>query len=392
LSDVRDAKANSQPILPHTVAAVEDYIWYVRDMPAAASCVLLGNNRLYAGDWDGNLRAWDADGKQLWHSEAEDRVERMCGASEAVPPFICATAGNEVNCLDAKSGEEQWRHTLVGSSDLVVCSDDGDRVLATSSVYEIELNDFIESICWRFDGNGDLVRQDTFEERPWHLLLDKEGYATMGLGRPRCGLMRQTDDECNHLTIADDDPILCGTTSEGVTVFGHASGLVSLLGDDGVSLNELDNSSKGGVHVLASDGELAIAGGDDGKVRAISSAEGKLWDSDVLSPLDECAIAFEFQGDKTCWLATWNGFCGTLWVLSSKGGVELAKFSDLPRIRSLTSRADRVAVGLDDGRVLLFNKELFERRASVVQTSDENDGLPDPNRNLLKDKLRALRK
>ena len=72
--------------------------------------------------------------------------------------------------------------------------------------------------------------------------------------------------------------------------------------------------------------------------------------------------------------------------------MELAKFSDLPRIRSLTSRADRVAVGLDDGRVLLFNKELFERRVSVVQTSDESDVSPDPNRNLLKDRLRALRK
>ena len=266
MSDVWDAKANSQPILPLTVAAVEDYIWYVRDMPAAASCVLLGKIRLYAGDWDGNLRAWDGEGEQLWHSEAEDRVERMCGASDANPPFICATSGNEVNCLDAKSGEEQWRHTLIGSSDLVACSDDGERVLATSSVYEIELNDFIESTCWRFDGNGAIVRQDTFEERPWHLLLDGVGYATMGLGRPRCGLMRQTDEESNHLAIAEDNPILCGATSEGLTVFGHASGLVSILGDDGVSLNDLDDSSEESVHVMASDGELTIAGGDENRM------------------------------------------------------------------------------------------------------------------------------
>ncbi|MDP6378410.1 MAG: PQQ-binding-like beta-propeller repeat protein [Candidatus Thalassarchaeaceae archaeon] len=391
MSDVWDAKANSQPILPLTVAAVEDYIWYVRDMPAAASCVLLGKIRLYAGDWDGNLRAWDGEGEQLWHSEAEDRVERMCGASDANPPFICATSGNEVNCLDAKSGEEQWRHTLIGSSDLVACSDDGERVLATSSVYEIELNDFIESTCWRFDGNGAIVRQDTFEERPWHLLLDGVGYATMGLGRPRCGLMRQTDEESNHLAIAEDNPILCGATSEGLTVFGHASGLVSILGDDGVSLNDLDDSSEESVHVMASDGELTIAGGDDGKVRALSTTTGKLWDSDLLSSLDECTIAFDIQGDKSCWLATWDGLRATLWVLSSAGGVELTKFSDLPRVRALTSRDDRVAVGLDDGRVLLFNKELFERRLGDGQIDDGSDELADPKRSSLKDRLRALR-
>ena len=51
--------------------------------------------------------------------------------------------GNKIICLDAKTGQENWNQPLIGSSDLVVCSDDGTRVLATSSVYEIELNDFI---------------------------------------------------------------------------------------------------------------------------------------------------------------------------------------------------------------------------------------------------------
>jgi outer membrane protein assembly factor BamB len=159
-----------------------------------------------------------------------------------------------------------------------------------------------------------------------------------------------------------------------------------------VSLNDLDDSSEESVHVLASDGELTIAGGDDGKVRALSTTTGKLWDSDLLSSLDECTIAFDIQGDKSCWLATWDGLRATLWVLSSAGGAELTKFTDLPRVRALTSRDDRVAVGLDDGRVLLFNKELFERRLGDGQTDDGSDELADPKRSSLKDRLRALRK
>lgn len=388
--DVWDAKEHSQLAIPPAVATIEDYVWYVRDMPAPASCVLLGKNRLYAGDWDGNLKSWDGDGEQLWHTEAEDRVERMCGASEATKPFICATAGNEISCIDAKTGEEKWRHTLIGSSDLVACTDDGERVLATSSVYEIELNDFIESTCWRFDSSGEIIRQDTFEERPWHLLLDGEGIATMGLGRPRCGLMRQSDDTCEHHTMVDDDPILCGVTSGEVSLFGHASGLISVLGTDATSLNDLDNSSDESVLTIASDGELTISGGDDGLVRAISPS-GKLWTSDISSPLDACAIAFDIQDEKSCWLATWDGLRGTIWVLSSTTGNVIINFTNLPRIRDLSSREDRVAIGLDDGRVLLFNKELFERRINDGQKDDGTDNISKSKRDTLKDKLRSLR-
>ena len=388
--DVWDAKEHSQLAIPLAVAAIEDYIWYVRDMPAATSCVLLGNNRLYAGDWDGNLRAWDAEGEQLWNSQAEDRVEGMCGASEANPPFICATAGNEISCIDAKTGEENWRQTLIGSSDLVDCMDDGSRVIATSSVYEIELNDFIESTCWRFDNKGTIIRQDTFEERPWHLLIDVGGYATMGLGRPRCGLMRQSDDDCKHHSIDDDDPILCGATSDGTTLFGHSSGLISVLDEDSVRLNDLDKSSNEGVHTISFDGELTISGGDDGLVRALSSSN-ILWVSDLSSPLDECVVGFDFNGENTCWLATWNGLHGTIWVLSAINGDPIIKFTDLPRIRALNSRDDRIAIGLDDGRVLLFKKELFERRMNNEQSNKDSDETSESKRNSMKDRLRALR-
>lgn len=379
------------------MADISDYAWFVRDLPTSASSVLLGKSRLYAGDWDGNLCCWSDQGDLLWTGKAEDRVERMCGASEAKPPFICVTAGSKVNCIDAASGEELWNHQLIGSSDLVACSDDGNRVLATSSIYEIELNDFIETTCWRFDGNGDIVRQDTFEERPWHLILDKSGAARMGLGRPRCGLIMQTDDEITHLNLADDDPILCGATASGKTVFGHTSGVISLLSKNGKKMKSLFDESEESVLSLQSDGKVVIAGGDDGMARAVSCKGGELWVMDLGQPVDECTISFELSGEKSCWVATWNGIQASLWILGYESGKVHAEFAGLPRIRTLTSRGDRVAVGMNDGRVMLFNQELFSRRIS--REDNDSDELTDDtgskegqSRLSLQEKLRSLRK
>ena len=385
-----NAKANSQLRLPPIVAVIDDYVWYVRDMPAAASCVLLGKTRLYAGDWDGNLRAWDGEGELLWHHQAEDRVERMCGASMAKPPFICATAGSQIICLDAKTGQENWNQPLIGSSDLVVCSDDGTRVLATSSVYEIELNDFIDTTCWRFDGGGNIVRQDSFEERPWHLLLDDKLIATMGLGRPRCGLMRQDDDSCEHLNLAEEDPILCGSTSNGNTVFGHVSGLVSTLTKKGDKIRKLDKSSDNSVDCMSYDGEFIIAGDNNGSLRGIQKNK-KQWETNLMYPLGECAVGFELNGNKSCWVSTWDGLKSNLFILSSDDGSELLKFNDLPRVRSLSGRGDRVVIGLEDGRVFLFTKELFQRRLSSNHQDTESAADSNSNRSLLQEKLRALR-
>jgi outer membrane protein assembly factor BamB len=366
-------------------------------MPAAASSVLLGRSRVYAGDWDGNLRAWDSEGEHIWDSEAEDRVERMAGSSDADPPFICATAGAEVVSFDAADGALRWRHKLEGSSDLVACTDDGSRVIATSSVYEMEYNDFIESTCWRFDGDGELLREDSFAERPWHLLLNGSGLATMGLGRPRCGLMRQTDDDCEHLQLSEDDPILCGATIDGTTIFGHASGVVSRLGKSGSGLKTLDKGVEESVLSLACDGVVALAGGDDGVVRAVAvkgRARKSLWSQNVGAAVDECALGFKVAGESTAWVASWDGMRGSLHCLSCGDGSVHASFEGLPRIRSLTSRADRVAVGLDDGRVVLLNEVLFNRRlSSIEEIEEEGDNFDGDSsrRSSLQERLRALR-
>ena len=411
-----DAKPQRARATGVGVADISDYAWFVRDMPAAASAVLLGKTRLYAGDWDGNLHAWTEEGETLWSTIGEDRIEHMCGASGAKPPFICATAGSQIVCLDAASGETKWFNQLVGSSDLVACSEDGETVLATSSVYEIELNDFIESTIWRFNSEGKSLREDTFEERPWHLLLNSDGLATMGVGRPRCGIIRQSKSDVKHLEVASEDPVLSGSTCGGETVFGHASGLISHLVEGVDTLIKLNTGSRDSIQALDFDGKTILAGSDDNVVRAVSIEGELLWLQPMDGQIDGCIFGFDCDSKSSSWVATWDGLRAKLTIFSHENGELITTFDNLPRIRAMVNRDSRVAIGFDDGRVMLFEHALFTRRLDgtsenfearnsgedATTTSDDNatggSELGDmsvnqspPSRTSLQTRLRALR-
>ena len=388
----------ADPTVPRSLSEVS---WFTRHMPRAACSVLLGRVRVYAGDWDGHLVAWDGDGDECWKADTEDRVEWMAGARDAIgpdgerAPFICATAGSDLVILDAATGEERWRFKLEGSADLVACRDDGSRVVATSSVYEIDYNDFIESTCWRFDADGELLRSDTFEERPWHLILDAGAVATLGLGRPRCGLMRQTDEDCQHLPYAPDDPILCGVTEGAQTMFGHASGDVSALDPDGMELEVFPVGSDDSVLQMDCGPQHAVTGGGGAVLRGFEIREGRphaRWEVDVVGPVDELVLGFDLAGSVSVWVATWDGQSATIEVRSADDGSLFATLDPGFRVRSLAARDDRIAIGTDDGSVHLLRQELLVRRLEQEPITSSSDSDEDASRRLeMQERLRALR-
>ena len=388
----------ADPTVPRSLSEVS---WFTRHMPRAACSVLLGRVRVYAGDWDGHLVAWDGDGDECWKADTEDRVEWMAGARDAIgpdgerAPFICATAGSDLVILDAATGEERWRFKLEGSADLVACRDDGSRVVATSSVYEIDYNDFIESTCWRFDADGELLRSDTFEERPWHLILDAGAVATLGLGRPRCGLIRQTDEDCQHLPYAPDDPILCGVTEGAQTMFGHASGDVSALDPDGMELEVFPVGSDDSVLQMDCGPQHAVTGGGGAVLRGFEIREGRphaRWEVDVVGPVDELVLGFDLAGSVSVWVATWDGQSATIEVRSADDGSLFATLDPGFRVRSLAARDDRIAIGTDDGSVHLLRQELLVRRLEQEPITSSSDSDEDASRRLeMQERLRALR-
>ena len=152
--------------------------WMVRHLDQPVSMVHITPQRgVFAGGWDGQLVHWDDQGEQRWRAQTNDRISSIALSDD----IVAVASGLHVVALDRTSGEERWSAALEGSADELVWWQ-GDLV-AVSSVYDIEHNDFIESAVWRFSPNGELLWVERMDERPW-TLVEVEGNLLAGLGRP----------------------------------------------------------------------------------------------------------------------------------------------------------------------------------------------------------------
>jgi hypothetical protein len=371
-----------------------------RSIPQPCSTLLLASTDIFAGGKAGLIRCWDAEGVEQWDHQADDRVESIQLAIDAKPPFICAAAGAEVVRLDAATGKRRWKKKLEGSCDLVVVRPDGGLVVATSSIYDIEYNDFMESAAWRWNGEGKRIRLDRFDERPWHLSLHGKQKALLGIGRPRCGILVQDESGIQHHPIAEDDPITCGCSSGQESVIGHASGMIQRLkvGRSGIKATVLAAASESATAAVNINAESVVDGTEAGFIRMSTLAGSEIWGQQMDCACDHLCIGFEHESESTVWVATWDGSESCLISLNGKEGAELCRFTSSARITTLTSLEDRVAIGDASGTIHIIEADLFRRRLQELQASaptqqaDSEDILLDHHRrSSLQDRLRALR-
>ena len=108
---------------------------------------------------------------------------------------------------------------MEGSADLLCCHNG--QIVATSSVYDIEHGDFMESAVWHFSLDGELIEVTRMDERPWFLHSGEN--LTLALGRPKCGLL--VDGE--HRELPSSSPVMCGLAGRENILLGHADGTIS---------------------------------------------------------------------------------------------------------------------------------------------------------------------
>jgi outer membrane protein assembly factor BamB len=112
----------------------------VRSLGESVSMVnVMENGDVFAGGWDGHLIRWDEEGTILWTAQTGNRISAIAVSDQA----IVVTSGLHLVALDPHTGEQYWKVALEGSADDVRWWDGS--ILAVSSVYDIEHNDFIES-------------------------------------------------------------------------------------------------------------------------------------------------------------------------------------------------------------------------------------------------------
>ena len=108
--------------------------WMVRELGEAVSCtVLLDDDSLLVGGWDGTIKHWTEAGDLVWEAKTPNRISSMVVNDGS----IYATSGLHIVCLQASTGTIQWDVALEGSADAVMTTNK--CVLATSSVYDLSL-------------------------------------------------------------------------------------------------------------------------------------------------------------------------------------------------------------------------------------------------------------
>ena len=355
---------------------LEAAAWMVRSLGQCVSALFQSEEGdLIAGGWDGRIRMWNSQGDVVWTAESVDRVSDFARQGD----YLFATCGLHIVAFSYSDGKQLWDHALEGSADAVTIHND--QVMAVSSVYDIEHNDFLESAVWCYSLTGELQWVSRMSERPWTIFSTSDELV-IGLGRPQCGLaLLDSNGDVENKELATDSPVMCGINGKTKQLFGHADGTVSdgkgqLIAKYESGIESLSCTSHG--FICALDGGELIANNSDGEL--MWSFEG----NQIVEQAEGCNIGDE----NSHWTARWDGLNGYLEVRNSQTGEQLATMEGC-QIRAMRGNAQSIAIGCDDGKVILWQSELLTRRLS--EESSPQQPPVDSRKSALQAKLRALR-
>ena len=347
--------------------------WMRRSLGEPISALLIdSHHNVIAGGWNGQLTKWTANGDQLWSVKLPDRI----GSIAFDDTGVYVTAGLHLAAINTENGEVFWQHALEGSADQVVIFQDS--IYATSSVYDIEHNDFIDSAVWCFNVEGKKIWETHMDERPWTIIATKDALM-VGLGRPKMGAATISQNgELTHIALDSDSPVTTGIDSVNGALFGHANG--DLTTPDGKIFSGKNQS----LNVICVSDSGAITLGNNNDITHLNSTFEQVWQVQGES-VTAYSNGIVVDGCATVWTGYQDNLNGLLKVLSQENGSEISAMS-CGKINSIVSNGKRVAVGDDKGELFVWEDDLFNRR---LNSTDEEE---DDTRRSMRDRLKALRK
>ena len=348
--------------------------WMVRSLDQAVSAISFDlDSNLVAGGWDGQIKKWDCEGDVIWTQNLPDRISEIIFYQDKV----IVASGLHIVCLDSNSGEVEWQNPLEGSADSLLVK--SEQIYATSSVYDIEHNDFLESAIWAFDLLGEQNWVTKMNERPWFILsYDEE--VIVGLGRPISGWAQiSSDGKITNHSLKTDSPVMCGVKASNGILFGHADGTIT-------SLQEIHNKFSNSVESISATDEIVVACLEGGDLVAYKDQNNQIW-AEQGSPISCQSIGFSIPNSVTHWSTRWSGVEGSLQVRNLSDGTIIAQ-SQISQTRCMASNESRVAIGAEDGNIHVWQNEMFARR---LDSGEDKEGQQSSEKKALKDRLRALR-
>ena len=362
---------------PRTLAA-DSVAWMERRMPQSISAVHIDDSMILAGDWNGVIVAWNLEGEELWSADVGDRVTSF--EIDSTDQDIRCIAGREAMRINPIDGNILWRTEFDGSTDILSCANEG-RCWISSSVYDIELNDFVVCAITHLDADGQILHRLEFDERPWSLHILPSGDIALGLGRPRGGLLiLRPEGEIliqEHLDLGES-PVCCGIGQDEI-LLGHINGNMTEISIDG-KLTSSQSITEETIGCMAKKSSCLLIGTTEGK--AICYRDGNsAWSVDFGEEIEHIRIS----NQERVWFSTWSGRNGAISFLEVESGKIIAHFTLSARLRDIAVHGGFTVIGMDDGRLLVLEEEMLTRRinSDSKETNDRSD---------LRDRLRALRK
>ena len=348
--------------------------WMTRLLGEPVSALSIDeSNDIIAGGWNGVLSYWDCDGENNWSTNLPDRI----GSIAANQEFVFATAGLHIVAVSRTSGELMWQFALEGSADEVIIHER--HVYATSSVYDIEHNDFIDSAVWCFTFDGNNLWTKHMDERPWTIFSD-DNTVIIGLGRPKMGIATiNQEGEINHQQLASNSPVTFGKLIGSKPVFGHANGDVSSI--DG-NITSIEGES---IEEVLTDNQENLVIVTERSINCLTNENSQLWSMKNIQPSGQ-AIGFEINNIQSFWYAHSDGLNGQLKIIYCDSGQQIAAMS-CSKISNIVSSSNRVVVGNEAGEILVWDAEMLNRRLESEVDIDQDD-----RKKALRDRLKALKK
>ena len=348
--------------------------WMRRSLGEPVSALLIdSNNCIIAGGWNGVLTRWSAEGDRQWSTQLANRISSISIDENT----IYACAGLHLVAVDGHSGAILWQHALEGSADEVVTFNG--QIYATSSVYDIEHNDFIDSAIWCFDSIGEKIWETHLDERPWTMLVSND-QVILGLGRPKMGAAIVDDNgKLTYQKLESESPVTTGTDSAKGVIFGHANGDVTTM--EGKALEGSEDTIS---DICATSSDL-ITVSKDREVVSLNTDFKLQWASEI-GAISTISTGFLVDNKPTIWVGIQTGINGQVKVIHQESG-DIISSMECATIHSIASSGNMVVVGDEQGELFVWQDEMFRRRLS---SSESNDN--DVHRQTMRNRLKALRK
>ena len=356
---------------------LESFASLIRNIGNECTLLRITDGRLVAGSRDGIVVCWNiSDGREVWRLA----LSGPCISIESDGGLIFLAESDKIHSADLVTGEIFWSINLEGSSDLIFLTD---RALwATSSIYNFELQDYVDGVVWRVGYDGKISDRWDIEGRAWSLAAN-EKVATIGLSRPRCGFAEVSQENgVVYKKIGNSSPVTVGVLSEDCSIYlGHSDGGVSEIGNREVHQFDLASSAINSIEI--NDG--LMVGTDTGEI--ICHDNDMMWQVMCIGTVDWIKSGPSPLEGESLWACSWSDKAVVSLIEMSGGSIELS-LDHQYRIRVFFSSADFFALGDDDGGIYIFERSVLSRRlnqANEIGSMSKDDVL-------LRRKIRNLRR